>query len=407
MILGGSKGHLPAIEQAQRLGLKALVVDRDRDCVGARFADFFERVDTTDAIEVEQVARAYGIVGSMTLSSDLAVPTCCEVNEKLDLPMQGRGISRVVADKQQMKTAFAEGGVCSPHFYTIRNAEELADVQAIVERDIADTGFIVKPADSSGSRGVSKLTDARDLEPCVDLAREFSRNGTVIVEEFVEGMKFGVETFSMDGKMVLCLPHNSTSGPNMISVGHSFPIMVPDLQVEMIRNECARALESLGIVNGPANFDLILDHVGRPWVIEINARLGGVRLTELVRIHSGVDLRELTVRQASGESLPIPVASRNHPVAVRILHFEHEAVIRHVPSCQNLFSAYQVIEAGIDLQPPQQVQPLSLPIFQYGYVLCAGDSAEEAERNCERFLSEFTQLIEVEPSQVQSGCRGD
>jgi biotin carboxylase len=377
------------IRKVRELGYKALVVDREAGCVGAQAGDFFEQVDTTDFAGVKRVAERYGIIGSLTASSDVAVPTACYINEVLRLPRQGDRIHHVVADKSLMKKCFVLGGVSSPAFYIVENEEQLQAVQDVVEREMPLTGFIVKPADSSGSRGVAKLETASELAEKVEAARAFSRTGKVIVEEFIEGVKIGVETFSLAGDMRLCLHHNSTLSPGMINIGHSFPLAMSEETMRLIRDECEKALRSIGIENGPVNFDLIIDEQGQPFVLEINARLAGTRLPELVQAHCGIDLLDLTVRVAAGEVVEIPEINRHTPVAVRILHFDVAGRIEKIGPVEHLFETYPVMDFRLDLGAGMQVVPFSAPAHQYGYVICKGDTVEQAERNCFEFLEEL------------------
>ncbi|WP_203364592.1 hypothetical protein, partial [Bacillus sp. REN10] len=107
LVVGGSIMQLPAIERAQALGMKVVVIDRDPTCIGASKADYFECVDTTDFIGAERVARHYNVVGSMTMSNDLGVPTSCYVNETLNLPSQGQGLIDLLTDKYKMRERYA------------------------------------------------------------------------------------------------------------------------------------------------------------------------------------------------------------------------------------------------------------------------------------------------------------
>ncbi|WP_338751855.1 ATP-grasp domain-containing protein [Bacillus sp. FJAT-52991] len=394
LVFGGSQLQLPAIQRTQALGMKVVVIDRDPTCIGAKVADYFECVDTTDFSGAEQVARHYNVVGSMTMSNDLAVPTSCYVNERLNLPLQGQGLTDLITDKYSMRQKYAAHQVNSPRFYQISDSDNLAFIKHQLQSALKTKSFIVKPNDSSGSRGVSKMTNIDELDEAVQYAMSFSPSRKVIVEEFIDGIELGALTFSVDGKMVYCFAHNDKVS-QMVQVGHSFPHLFSSDQEIRIQNECEKALSSLGIKNGPCLLDIILDSNDIPFIIEAGARLSAHKLPDIVKIHSGIDLVTLTVQLASGQKVECPSVTKNEAVAVEMLYFNHDGIVEKIGDLSSLVQKYQPIDFALRILEKQKITKLKSSQDHYGYVIFTGKNVVEAEKKCTQFIEECQSLLDI------------
>lgn len=402
MVLGGGAGQLAGIIKAKELGMNVVVVDRDPACVGALYADFFEQVDTVDFAAVEQVARHYNVVGSMTMSNDVAVPTSCYVNEKLGLPMQGKGLTELMTDKYQMRKRYAAHHVSSPGFYEVTKETSLTALATRLWGD-GPCAYIVKPSDGSGSRGITKITASRQLREAVLKALDSSRSGRIIVEEFIEGLEVGAVGFCVNGRMEYCFVHNDKV-TNMIPVGHSFPSFLTAEQVDTIQTETAKAFKSLGLDNGPSNIDFIIDEKGVPYLIEIGARIPATRVPELVEAYAGIDLVKLTVQLAAGEAVVCPKPSRKQPVAAEMLNFSEDRIVDHIESYEDLIQAYAPVDFDLHIQPGEKISKLTSGRNHYGHVTITGADAREAEVKCEAFLTELKKRIVFEELTVKDGA---
>src|SRR5690606_20522239 len=183
--------------------------------------------------------------------------------------------------------------------------------------------------DSSGSRGVIKVNSIEEVSAAFTEALSFSRGEEILVEEFIEGLEFGAQTFSVEGHCELVLLHNDTMSnpPYMIPIGHSFPFeqISEDKCINAIE-DIKKAVESLGINDGPANVDLILDKKNnKVKVIEVGARIGATCLPELVKYHTGIDWVEATIKSALGEKVNLAI-QKEEPVAAIIIESPNDGL---------------------------------------------------------------------------------
>ncbi|RFU60465.1 ATP-grasp domain-containing protein [Peribacillus glennii] len=389
LVLGGTQNSLPVIRKAQELGLRVLVIDPDKNAIAARRANYFEVEDPNCLECVEKIARKYNVVGSMT-RNELYVATVCFLNEVLNLPKQGEDIGDSVRDKYVMKQAFKRDGITMPDpFYKIENKGELETVRAKLKKDLLDSPFIVKPSDQRGSIGITKIEKLRGFDKAVAKALKRANNQRVIVEKFIDGEQLGAQGFSIDGELVKCFISRKTSSPTFVSLGHSFPIDLSPEVIWDIEEECAKALRSLGIINGPSTIDINLDKQGKPHIIEIGARAGGTVLPETILAHTGIDLIKASVALASGRKVEFPMP-KNVPVAAHKLCFPKSGKIKNIRNYRKLIQHYKPADFKLNINRNMNV----IANREYGYVIITGNTGI-AEKKCSEFILELRNLIEL------------
>ena len=204
MILGASALQVPAIKKAKELGYEIILVDYDENAVGFGLADVKLVVSTLDQEEVYRQALIYQPNVVITSTSDGPVRTAAYVNEKLgkqpDLAYED---SLCATIKSYMRDRLKEHQVPIPAYYAVKDFEEfMAAVEAL------SGACIVKPADNAGSRGVVLLDGTKQLsEDALKNTYEYSkgnsRNGTVMVEEFMTGAEVSVEAMTVNGETTI------------------------------------------------------------------------------------------------------------------------------------------------------------------------------------------------------------
>ena len=166
---------------------------------------------------------------------------------------------------------------------------------------------MVKPVDSSGSKGVTKISKIEELEKAIEYALSFSRAKRFIIEEFVE--KYGYQIagygFSVNGKLVFrCFANdhfNLKAGNPFVPIGASFPYNMPSTVHNKIHNEIQRLLTLLNMQSGAYNFDIRIDKDENVFLMEIGARNGGNLIPQVIKYATGVDLVGYTIQAAIGK----------------------------------------------------------------------------------------------------------
>lgn len=302
MILGASILQLPAIQKAKEMGLQVIAVDMDPNAVGFKEEGVIKEViSTIDIPAVVECAKKHKIDGVMTLASDMPMRTVAAVSKELGLVGITEETALKATNKACMREALKQGGVAIPTFFKVSNKEEYD--AATLKFDVP---FIVKPVDNSGSRGIVKIEDLNDKESifeAYEYSKALSRNGDVVVEEYMSGPEVSVETLTVNGECyVIQITDKITTGaPHFVEMGHSQPSQLDETTKEKIAEVAKMANRAIGITNGPSHTEIIVTNEG-PKIVELGARLGGDCITtHLVPLSTGVDMVECCIKIALGE----------------------------------------------------------------------------------------------------------
>lgn len=302
LLLGGSTQQIPAIEYAKKQGYYTILCDYLPDNPGQHYADRFYCVSTTDKEAILEVAQKEGVDGVVAYASDPAAPTAAYVAEEMGLPTNPYKSVELLTNKDKFRSFLAKHNFNTPKAKGYSSIE-----QATKEIEEFKLPVIVKPVDSSGSKGVSKLTDATDIKSQIEYALSFSRVKRIIIEEFVE--KFGYQVagdgFSINGELVFrCFAndHFNANGLNpFVPISASFPYNMPKRIHDKIQAEIQRLFDLLNMKTGAYNFDIRVDEDENVYLMEIGPRNGGNFIPQVTRYATGVDMIDYTIRAAMGK----------------------------------------------------------------------------------------------------------
>ncbi len=304
LLLGGSAQQVVAIETAKRLGYYAVLCDYLPDNPGQYVADKFYLVSTTDKEAILKVAQDEAVDGALAYASDPAAPTAAYVAEKLGLPSNPLRAVETLCNKDMFRKFLADNGFNAPTACGYSDSE--------VETALQNVGafrlpVIVKPTDSSGSKGATVLRDWAGFRKALEFAFSFSRCKRVVVEEFIEKKHkylIGGDIFIQDGEVVqwgLLNCHRDASANPLVPVGKSYPPELDAPDLEAVKETLRRMVAKLGIRFGAMNVELAVDGGGRVWPIDVGPRNGGNMIPDLLGMIFGVDVVEATVKAAMGE----------------------------------------------------------------------------------------------------------
>jgi biotin carboxylase len=303
LLLGGSNQQIPAIEYAKKSGYYTILCDYLLDNPGQRYADKFYCVSTTDKEAILEVAKKEKVNGVVAYASDPAAPTAAYVAERMGLPTNSYKSVELLTNKDEFRVFLKENNFCTPKAKGYSDAWE-------AKKDIVNFKLpvLIKPVDSSGSKGVSKLMDIKNIGNQIECALSYSRSKRFIIEEFVE--KFGYQVagdgFSVDGELVFrgfANDHFDNSGSNpFVPIAASFPYNMPKRIHDKIHGEIQRLLKLLNMKTCAYNFDIRIDKDENVYLMEVGPRNGGNFIPQVTRYATGVDMIEYTIKAAMGEN---------------------------------------------------------------------------------------------------------
>jgi biotin carboxylase len=292
LVLGAGRHQLPLIRRAEERGIEVVVADYLPDSPGKAFATHSTMVDALDVDAVCGVAEQFGVNGVVTTGTDQPVVTMAEVARRFGLPeIVSPQTARLATDKRHMKEALAEAGVRMSRYEVFRDVE--AGVAALQRMRMP---AVVKPTDSQGQRGTSRVEGPADFAAAVADALDASRGGEALVEEFVEGMEVTASAWVTDGVVhVLMVTDRVTYNPPPaigIAVQHVHPSKYAAPVLPEVRTMLERIRAAYRVDQGPMYVQMIITPTNEVFLVEAACRVGGGHEIALIPLVSGVDLRD-------------------------------------------------------------------------------------------------------------------
>lgn len=300
LFLGAAPTQMPPLHYAREQGHYVITCDYLPDNPGHKLADEWHNVSTTDKDAILALAQKLKIDGIVAYASDPAAPTAAFVAEKMGLPGNPYQSVLTLARKDLFRAFLKEHGFNVPRSQSFYDREQ---ARAWLT-EIGVPAFI-KPVDSSGSKGVTKLLEMNKFNEAFDHALHYSRGKMVVVEQQIVRSRYQVagDGFIVDGKLVFrswADEHFDKLCNGLVPIGQTFPTSHPKEWLEIAHTETQRLLTLLGMKTGALNFDFVFDEQGRFYFLELGPRNGGCLIPEVIRYGTQIDLIKGTVDAALG-----------------------------------------------------------------------------------------------------------
>lgn len=332
LLLGGSVQQIPAIRYANEKGYYTILCDYLIDNPGQKYADEYHCVSTTDKEAVLKIARESKIDGIVAYASDPAAATAAYVGNILGLPSNPYEAVEILSNKDLFRKFLQDNGFNCPFTKIIRSVEEILEIKSDIVFPL-----IMKPTDSSGSKGVYKVYSIDEIIDKFELSMSHSRKKSIIIEEFIETDRdyvIGGDGFVIDGKLVFCgllNSHRDLNGSPFVPVGTSYPSFIKDKEKNLIQEEVQKVLDLLHINMGALNFDFMFDKKGKLFIIEIGPRNGGNMIPELLKDITGIDMIEATIECALGNcNFDLAYNTCEKYYSTFVLHSDREGFLKNI-----------------------------------------------------------------------------
>lgn len=326
--------QVPAIKKAKELGYRTVLIDYLPDNPGQYVADKWYQESTTDVEKVYEIAQKENVSGVLPYASDPAALPAAIVCERLGLPTNPAKSVEILGIKHEFRKFLREHGFACPKNFSFSPSD---DVEVVKQRcSHLSFPIVIKPTDSSGSKGVSFLKSISDIEAAIRFADSYSRNKTLIAEEYIErGYPYviGGDIFVEDGTIVLfgdmeCL--RDEGGKSLIPIGKKIPNGLNDHQRSLLYEGLQRLVDALGIRNGELNIELIIDKEDQPHFLELGPRAGGNMIPIQLSDAYGVDLIKANVKAAMGEPTNLEPQTVSNCYMTFVLHSHRDGLFKEI-----------------------------------------------------------------------------
>lgn len=315
-IIGASYLQKPLVLKAKQMGFETHVFAWEEGAVCRDMADHFYPLSITDKKAILDVCKEINISGVVSIASDLASVTVNHLAVSLGLIGNSIECTSVTTNKYLMRRRLKEAGIACPGFVKCTQAEAPEIVYLL------DYPVIVKPVDRSGSRGVSLVEKASELSQAIDYACRESLSGEAIIEEYISGREISVEAISWQSRhYILQYTDKETTGaPHYVEKGHHQPACLTQCETNSVSEMVLNALDALGIDFGASHTEIRFDSNGKPFIIEVGARMGGDFIgSDLVELSTGYDFVKGVIEVATG-SFVEPVISKHRHAGIHYIY---------------------------------------------------------------------------------------
>ena len=382
---------------ARSIGVSPLLLTANPDRYGYVLKEGIEVVAVETTNETALLAACRNINSNRQLvgvasSSEYFVGAAATVARQLSLPGPDPEAVAQIRDKGRQRELLRAADVGIPDFRVVESVAE-----AIAAAGAVGLPAVVKPVSGSGSNGVRLCRSYKEVEAHAGQLLKQTKNerglpapGRILVEQFIEGLEFSVETF---GDSVIGVTKKYLgSPPHFVEIGHDFPAELPSADLILIRSTALRALSVLGLNWGPAHTEIRLDSDG-PKVIEVNPRLAGGFIPNLVLHATGIDLILATTLLATGHQVKLEATRRKH-ASLRFITTSKPGKLVMVSGIDTAREVQGVTDVQLYVEPGALLTPRGDFRDRVGHVLATAETNERAVSIVEAALTHINLVME-------------
>lgn len=293
LILGGMRISCEIVRIAKAMGIYTLVADYNviEDSPGKQIADEAVDLNVTDVDAVVNYVNNHNIDGVFVGFNDMLLPYYAEICEKVGLPCYGtKNQFEILIAKDKYKALCRQFGMPTIPEYNINDAH--------IEYPV-----IVKPVDSSGSRGISICHNHMELEKAIEIGKKTSKTDNVLIERYMEGPEVTAFWTFQNGNHFLSalanrhVKHNQGDDVIPLPVGYTFPsVFLPKYRLE-VEESCRKMFRHLGIKDGMMFMQYKVEN-GICYLYDLGFRPTGSLEYKILRRVCGYDPLVMMIRHA-------------------------------------------------------------------------------------------------------------
>lgn len=355
-------------------------------------------MDANDVEAVtEYVAQVRRDLDAVLTFSEFYVATAAEVAARCGFRYLCPAAARTCRNKFEMRKALRLAGLATPEFRLLVSEEE-----ALLAAREMDYPCVVKPPADSSSKGVRLVRDGaelvahfRRLHSCRVNDRGQRLGGEALVESLLKGPEVSVETITLapgDVRVIGITAKHLSPPPLFVEIGHDFPAALGAGESAAIRGTVLSALVAVGYDFGPAHTEVRLTETG-PVVVEINPRLAGGMIPELVRHALGIDLLSALLNQLCGQQVDL-TPRRAEWASIRFLTADRSGRFAGLVGRDTADRVPGVREVTLLKQLGASVREAEEAADRVAFIIASGASRPRLLRDVERVMDSLGLIVE-------------
>lgn len=380
LILGGSSYLIPVIEAAKNLGVYTITCDYLPNNIGHKFSDEYHNISITDKDKVYELAKRLEVDGIISFATDPGVVTAAYVCEKLNLPSPPLKSVEILQNKGKFRKFLKENNFNVPYYNTFKTYEDLMNQIGEIKFPV-----IIKPVDSAGSKGVSRVDRLEDIEEAARIAFNHSFSGEIIVEQFINknGNSSDSDCFSVDNELKFASFSSQLfdeKAPNsFVPSAFIWPSDMDCTHKENLENELARLIKLLDLGTSIYNIETRVGTDDKEYIMEVSPRGGGNRISEILKLATKQDLILNNIKFALGMELDIVTKPVYHDViAFYVIHSNYDGVFQDFQIDESFYNEH-VMDVNLNVNKGDKIYKFEGANNTIGNIILRFESYEDAK----------------------------
>lgn len=374
IVLAGGADQIALIRELKGRGHEVVLVDYFQNPPAKQYADKHIVASTLDIDAVRDIALKERADLVCTACTDQALLTVAKVSEDLSLPCYiPYDTALNVTNKSYMKEVMSEYTIPTSKYVVLNRFE-----QSLLEN--FQYPLVVKPVDCNSSKGVRKVHNELELSSSLNIAIQYSRTHTAIVEEFKSGIEISADFFVEDTSVKLLSVTQSVKKQHVDSftiIGSYYPAVTIEQEMELLKI-AQQIVSAFSLQNTPLLVQLI-QQGDNFYVVEFSARMGGGSKYRLIEVLSGVNIMSAYVDLILGKN---PIVTPQHQVhnAAMIYIYCRPGIFHRIDGLQELQDAAYIKNYFLYKTPGMSVTKSETSSDRVAGYLVTAPTDEELQR---------------------------
>lgn len=377
LILGAGEFQVPIIEEAKKMGLNTIVVSPKGNYPGFKIADKKYYLDVKNKDKILEIAKRNDIDGVATDQTDIPVRTAAYIAEKLNIYGIGLKMANLFSNKFLMREKCRSIGIPVLDYRLVNNLKS-------ARQYCHQIGYptVIKPVDNQGSRGVSKINNDADLERNYDEARQYSLNNSVLIEEFVDGWEFVVDSLTVNYKyrsLIIGDTYHFKIKNKFIPNKRLFPTIIESKIKNKVLELDKKIIKEFGLKQGITFSEYLWDRKDDSiYLLEIGARGQAVYVSsDIIPMFTGFNINRFILNTSLGKDVKIKINEHADISAGYIAFYLPQGRIINMSGINELENTKGVIKHNLgSIKNGQQVDPFGDKSNRKTIIVKAGNRKE-------------------------------
>lgn len=380
--IGAGIWQTKSIKFLTNKGYSVLAIDSDTNAPGFVYSDAKLIIDISlDEEVIKHTINFFSQIDNpiavICIANEAGILTASRLRELYNLPGTKPSIAKKLINKKYQRLAWKK--INSPKFFTQNNYT----VNDTFIKTLNTNKVVIKPVDSSGSKGVSICYKFNLTKKLLKKSFDFSKVGEIIIEEYIDGIEYAVESVCISGNVfpIIITQKGKLENSNGTVANILFTYEFSQIEYKKIIKLLDEAHRLLGYTDGVCHTELIKDKKGEFWIIETAGRGAGFGVSEIfIKSVTGYDYLENSINFNLGLKILEPPKLYCPPPFFAIRYIESKPGIFEGITTYSKIPIYTIVEKGQKLYNP------TTDGDRIGYFIVNSSNLHELKMDIEKVL---------------------